>query len=136
MEALEQYLKGLKEQEDKAEKRKEEHKAARQVRANEMREKIKVGTLLHYSWGFEQTQCEFYQVVERKGATIKMRPIAGEEVGERAMHAMSCHYKPVRDSFVGDEVITKRIGPYGIAMDFGTASITREDEKHYCSWYG
>ena len=111
------------------ERRKVEQKAAKVAFAKQ----IEIGTLLHYSWGYDQTQCEYFQVVDKKGQTVAIREIQAKAV-EGSGQGMACRMKPVRDAFVS-EVITKRIGSYGLSMDHGTATPCTEDESHYCSWY-
>lgn len=137
MEKLNEYLQKLKTRQDEVAKEKTRRKTERKAGQEEMKKRIEVGTLLHYSWGWEQTNCDFYHVVQKKGCTVKIRPIGGKEVpGSCGTHGMSCYYRAVKDNFIkGDEVLTKRIGPHGITMDHGSCSITTETEKHYCSWY-
>lgn len=95
---------------------------------------FEVGTLLAYSWGYDQTNVDFYQVVEKKGMTVKIRPIAGRT--KKNSEGFDCNrVMPVKDAFIGEEVITKRITGTSLSMDHGTASITHELESHYCSWY-
>ena len=105
-------------------------------------ETIQVGTLLHYSWGYDQTNCEFFQVVERRGRLVTIRAIEGEYVkGDHRMSGgqdMSCRLRPKRDAFLEGaqaETLTKRIGAHGISMDFGSAHPCLETESFYCSWY-
>src|SRR5678816_519603 len=60
---------------------------------------VKVGDIIHHSWGWEQTQCDYYQVlsVTEHGATIQA--IASETVpGSEGF--MSERQMPVRDKFV------------------------------------
>jgi hypothetical protein len=103
-----------------------------------MSERIQVGTLLHYSWGWEQTNCDFYQVVERRGLLVTIRAIAGREIAGRGGSSMSCYMSAVRDAFLDGhqaETLVKRIGPWGLSMAHGSATPTDEAETHYCSWY-
>lgn len=51
-------------------KRKEEYKASAKLHAQAFLESLKPGVILSDSWGYEQTQVEFYQVVERKGSKV------------------------------------------------------------------
>ena len=100
-----------------------------------MLDEIKPGTLLCNSWGWEQTNVDFYQVIERHGRRVILREIAGRDVGTSSgMSSMSTYMQPVPDSFTG-EPFAKQIGPYGISFKHGGCSITSADSKHYCSWY-
>lgn len=114
-------------------------RAAREAHRQEMLEQIQIGTLLHYAWGWEQTNCEFFQVVERRGQVVTIRRIIGKEVpGSMHSHGMACMLRPAPDAFAGGSIaekLIKRIGPYGITMPYGTATPCREDDEFYCSWY-
>lgn len=121
----------------KASKRlKEEHKAERALRLLEMRKAIKVGTILVYSWGYEQTNIEFFEVVSKtkSGASVTLRRIGSEIVEETG--PMSAKVKPVPGSYLENyEPLKKKITAYGVSFDHGTARPTTEDAGHYASWY-
>lgn len=102
----------------------------------------KVGDLLHYSWGYDQTQCDYFQVVDRTNSTVTIRAIGGKTVDKGpGWSGMSCFYSAVKDSFLSkSEPFIKRVqysenGPGYISMKFGSASLTNETDTHYCSWY-
>lgn len=107
------------------------------VALDEMSAKLQVGTLIHSSWGYDQTNCDFYQVVGRTNSTVKLRKIRGteDEKASKGCAPMACYMRAVKDAFVGDKVITKRIMPHGVSFSFGIGTPTTEDETHYCSWY-
>ena len=84
---------------------------------------VKVGDVFYDSWGYEQTNIDFYQVVALRGKTqIVLRPIhsTGHEIG-----FCSRIVKPMRDSFYeldkyktrlvgrGEETITKTVKNFG-----------------------
>lgn len=48
-----------------------------------------IGDILHYSWGYEQTNCEFYQVVSLKAKAIMVRRISGAMVPDSGCGPMS-----------------------------------------------
>lgn len=108
-------------------------KAEEAAHLAKMMETIQVGTLLHYSWGYDQTQCDYFQVVEKRGRVVILREI-GCEVVPGSEGFMSDRRRPVADKFYG-EPIRKMIGAYGIRMDHGSASPCKADEANYCSWY-
>jgi hypothetical protein len=67
-----------------------------------------VGDILHHSWGYDQTNCDFYQVVEVKAASVVLRKISGRTVpGSEGF--MSESLMPVKDAFVteGTQALTK-----------------------------
>jgi hypothetical protein len=110
---------------------KEEWKQRKKEIKNKEMDSIQVGTLLAYSWGYDQTNVEFYQVVEKKGKTFKMRRITGTRLDEDTYCSMSANVIPNKDQFWGDEIITK----HSLSMQFGCLNPTHEGAKHYSSWY-
>jgi len=103
---------------------------------------VNVGDLFYNSWGYEQTNVDFYQVVSVKSKTAVLRRINGKQVGNSAGSSMSCDVSPVKDSFIEgcrEETITKRIKSYDgkpcFSMECGSLHPTTENSKHYNSWY-
>lgn len=60
--------------------------------------KITVGMIFRNSWGYEQTQVDYYQVVTVKGKSVTIKAIAAESVG--ATSHDSDRVKPVKDAFL------------------------------------
>ena len=101
-----------------------------------MNEAIQVGTVLAYSWGFEQTNVDFYQVTERKGKTVVAVPISCEIKGCDGGSSMSGYATPLPGEFIqGEPSIKKVIGAFGLSMKHGSASPVEPTAKHYVSWY-
>jgi hypothetical protein len=132
-ERIERAITAEKKSADEDEESKASRKNDKAERRAKMKAEIVVGTLLHNSWGYDQTQCDFYQVVEKNGASVMIRPIGGAVV-EGSEGRDCCYYRAVPDSFTGPAV-RKVIGPNGISMEHGSCSVTTPEEKHYCSWY-
>lgn len=68
----------------------------------------KVGDILHHSWGYDQTNCDFYQVVEVKKASVVLRKIGATTVpGSEGF--MSESLMPEKDAFItkGFQALTK-----------------------------
>lgn len=101
----------------------------RQSRLQEVK-KVKVGQLYSYSWGYEQTNVEFYQVIERIGKQFKMRQISRRCVESNGLSSMASYVVPIRDNFIGEPILKS-----SLSMKFGCLSETNDGEKHYCSWY-
>jgi hypothetical protein len=121
----------------KAVDRKEEAKLEKKKAREEAKKSWKVGQILYDSWGYEQTQCDFYQVTEVKGLKIKIRPICSKTVDGSQGHDC-CRVVPVKDSFIeGKEEIIKIVNnPNSIRMNsFSSAYKTTETESHHVSWY-
>lgn len=103
------------------------------------RHDFKPGDVLHYSWGYDQTQCEFYQVTETRGQLVTVREIAQATVPDSELsHGMADYRTPVRDSFIGEPLVKRAQGTAGsegyLSFPHGCASRWNGQPK-YCSWY-
>lgn len=105
----------------------------------------KVGDILCNSWGYDQTNVDFYQIVKTSGKSVWIKRIAGEIVpGSEGF--MSANVKPIKDNFLSDEVMRKTI-QVAVGMDpkkatayipskFGHLSLYDSGDKGvYSSWY-
>lgn len=97
---------------------------------------FKVGDLLCSSWGYDQTNVDFFQVVEVvSGKSIKISEIQGEcseEIG-----FCTAYKKPIVDAFVG-KVMLKRVNHLGYVRinDVCVASRYEKSKKgKMFSWY-
>jgi hypothetical protein len=98
-----------------------------------MRERLQVGTILHHSWGYEQTNCEFYLVVERKAASCTIQRIGCTTVSG-SEGQMSARVRPDPSRIIGKPE-RKIIGPAGVTMGHGHATPCAPESTHYVSWY-
>lgn len=98
---------------------------------------FKVGMILSNSWGYDQTNVDFYQVTRTTPRGVYIRPIGGKSVpGSEGF--MSDKVVPARNQFTGPEqfkpVLTGSDKGY-LAADHGVLSLCDEWETHYQSWY-
>ena len=64
-------------------------------------ELVQVGFIFHYSWGYDQTNNDFYQVIAKKGQFVTIREIGQESVSKGAGYSsMSDFRRPLKDSFI------------------------------------
>lgn len=120
--------------------RKEEAKKARKEATKRAGETVKVGDIFSASWGYEQTNVDYYQVVAKRGQTVDVREIGLKSAGGEG--PMSDYVVPVKDYFISDEVITKRIQgakwdggvPY-LAFDGFNNAYLDSGKPQYRSWY-
>ena len=137
---------------------KEQRKQAKQEARKRFQNPYKVGDILHHSWGYDQTNCDFYQVVEVKKASVVLRPIYAKPV-EGSQGFMSESLMPRKDAFIDscshaltkhDNPITpenpsilKRVGfyvqeddslKYYIPVPYGWCDLG-EGKAEYSSWY-
>ena len=128
------YLERIKADETQRQARLEERKAARTAIVNA----LKIGDVLHYSWGYDQTNCDFFQVVGVTPKGVKIREIAGRQVpsAHDTLHSMACNMEAIPNAFLADApVLTKRLSSAtAVQMDHGTAS-KWDGQPKYCSWY-
>ena len=67
---------------------------------------VNVGDIFRSSWGYEQTNIDYYQVVAVRGRMIDVRPISQLREGNGCPDQGYC--VPVPNSFVGDAVSSYR----------------------------
>ena len=115
--------------EDKKVERKEERK-------NTVAD-IKVGDLYCSSWGYDQTNVDFYQVTEVKGKSFTIKEIASKTVEGSAgdYGGMADRRVAVKDAFL-DETKYPPLTKRSLKLNsYSWLSKTTENEEHYCSWY-
>lgn len=118
-----------------------EYKAAQAAKRSGFKHSFKVGDILHHSWGYDQTNCEFYEVVATTPGTITFREIRQKTApGSEVSHGMAENRLPVPGRFLDDaHDITKRPqyqegGPGFVPMKHGCCSLW-DGRPKYCSWY-
>jgi hypothetical protein len=100
-EKIESFFAGLQAWEDAKTER-------RQTRAT-FAHTLKVGDILENSWGYEQTNIDFYQIVRLVGKqSIVIRPIASKHHAKESSHWLTGYVVPDVDHFTGPEM-TKRV---------------------------
>lgn len=123
---IQQHFEG---QRAKAEAKAERRKAQKQFTTS-----LVVGDLLYTSWGYEQTNVEWFQVTEVKpsGKTVVLREVAREVEDTGFMSGVS---KPLKDAFVG-EPLTKRVRTGdAVSIDNVRSAFKWNGKPKYCSWY-
>lgn len=108
--------------------------------------KIERGTVLAYSWGYGQTQCEFFEVVELtpSGKSARLRKIEARMAdtgGDDGLGPMAGRLLPRPGEFVeGEPTILKRIqrGWRGeeqiVTFDHGVGIPVDPEASQYVSW--
>lgn len=93
---------------------------------------VVVGDILHSSWGYEQTNCDWYQVTELVGKkSVKLREIGANLTYD---HSMSGKSSPVPNQYIGAEQ-TKKYGYYGAKLSsFETARKWDGKSKYWSSY--
>lgn len=130
-EAVNRYKAGA----DRAEKWKASRKAERAAaRASSTNENVELGTIYHGSWGYDQTNNSYYQVVGKFGKLGLVVQEIGHSVEQTGM--MSGESTPAKNCFKGEPF--RRLltcGSDGFSVD-SVVSVRRWNGKpSYDSWY-
>ena len=129
-----EYLENFLVRKEQSKKFQEERKVARAAARKEAIANVKKGDIFVASWGWEQTNVDAYQVVEKKGATVALREIALKSI-EGSEQFMSDRCVPMLNRFIGER-FTKRITGRGINIDdVRHATPAEEGKEFYRSWY-
>jgi hypothetical protein len=122
-----------------------QERKARDRAENAQANPFKLGDVLVNSWGYEQTNVDFYQVVEVTGKSVVLREIGSETVNDNAQglsiptQSMADYRVARRDKFTSDETVTKRVrwssGEPCVSMDHGHCGLW-DGAPEYCSYYG
>lgn len=95
---------------------------------------LRVGSVLFNSWGYEQTNIDWYQVVEVVSAkTVVIRKIARHLIPGEGISDMSGYSTPHVNNFTG-EPMRVRANSHGVSMRHGHGS-PWDGQPRYCSWY-
>ncbi len=108
---------------------------------------VKVGDLFCMSWGYDQTNIEFFQVVRTSANSVWVREIAARSVpGSQGF--MCENVTPVKDSFLensswcgaGNPPTMRRVKVYCDTPHFSfqgryNARPTTTETPHFNSWY-
>ena len=93
-----------------------------------LKHNIKVGDIFYHSWGYEQTNIDFYQVIAVTAKTVSIKEIKGV-VDKYDNSQLRGEIKPLKDSFVDDKTIRKT--PYlldnawNLNFDYGIGRLWR-----------
>jgi|TARA_E500000318_G_C3448181_1_gene167752 hypothetical protein len=82
----------------------------------------KVGDILVSCWGYDQTNVDYYQIVDRTKCMAILQPIGSEYVDT---HCSGSYHSsmPKKDYFIGAPM-KKKVGPYGVSISsFQNASL-------------
>lgn len=85
-----------------------------------MGHQIEVGDVFVYTWGYDQTNVQFFQVLKVSEKTVVVREIETEAVTEEGFMNDRCVAR--RDKFKNEEPLRKLVQADGsLRFDYGTA---------------
>jgi hypothetical protein len=96
---------------------------------------LEVGEILVYSWGYEQTNIEFYQIISTTAKTIVMCEIKSQVTEDKKY--MTADEMPLKDAFIGKPMRKK---PYiwrdriCVNMDYGSCERWDGTPQHSSSY--
>jgi hypothetical protein len=95
---------------------------------------LKVGDILSCSWGYDQTNVDYYQVTRVPGAnTVEIREIKKRSSGEVGF--MTAHCSPEPDAFCGEPMVKRADAGNCVRIaSYAVASMWDGKEDRY-SWY-
>jgi hypothetical protein len=95
-----------------AKRKAEKREAQKLVNASDF---YAAGDIVYSSWGYEQTNVDFFQVVKMTKKTITVKPIAGARVeGSEYSHGMAWNVTAVKDAFIeGGKEMRLTVRPKG-----------------------
>lgn len=109
---------------------KAERKAAQKSARAEFLAQIKAGTILYTSWGYDQTNVDWYQVITVKGCAVTLRPISGSLTENGFMSGTTV---PTPDAFTGEAINKIARGAY-LSVDHSSMWVWDGKPKGV-SWY-
>ena len=112
---------------------KKKYAEKKKAMAAENQDKYEVGEILYSSWGYDQTNIDFYQIVKKTKSMITIQGIGKEYLDTK--YASEDLVKPVKNAFIGKEM-RKKVGPYGVSISsFQNASLW-DGKPKYQTAYG
>jgi hypothetical protein len=116
-----------------------DRKAKEKAEREEWTHDLKVGEILYGSWGYDQTNVEYFEVVEVRGKSVIIRELEQTSISDGTAHSMSDYRMPKPGCYQGAPM--RKIPQKGwkgeVGVRVGHAYCTRWDgKKKYNSWYG
>lgn len=134
-EARDEYINGFIDRWDWNLKERAKQAAIRKAVQAEDRAKLAAycepGAMLYDSWGYEQTQVEFYQVLQRKGFKVLLQEVGHTDIG--ATSSVSCQVIPNMASKIG-EPAWFTIGAWGIKINDSIKLSPYDGKPKHRSW--
>jgi len=96
---------------------------------------VKPGSVFYRSWGYDQTNVDFYVVVSVTPKTVVLQACGSRDVGVDDKLAMATYVVPAPEK-LGDESFRATAVDYrSVRHDGKTYQLTDLTTRHYMSWY-
>ncbi len=109
-------------------------KADRKEGAIKFKAQLKPGVILQGSYGYEQTNQHFYEVIAVKGASVTIRELIHREIEQCSWASAYVVAATGENRFHGEEK-TYRVVGRGIKIHSSMTVTIWDGEKCYSSWY-
>lgn len=109
----------------------EAYRAERQAEARKPHT-LKVGDILHTCWGYDQTNTEFFEVTDVKGATVTLREVAQQRTPTAWLQG-DC--SPVRGEYIGEPIRRRPSASNSVKIDDVRYAWPNERETYSYSEY-
>lgn len=130
----EQKLKSCEKRLIEIEEEKIDRRSSKKIQTEKFKEALKVGDILCDSWGYDQTNVEFYKVISinDKKTKIVIQEMSHDQVGNGESHGMACHVVP--GECYGPK-LEKKITGEGIRLCSSIFLTPWSGNPKYKSWY-
>lgn len=94
---------------------------------------LKVGEILYSSWGYDQTNIDYYEVVEvksKKSVVIQKIACSISDNGSMSGSAL-----PKKGAYCGDKMLKRVSVGNTVRVENGYTASRWDGEPKYCSWY-
>jgi len=143
LERMNEFLEEYISRNEKAAMEREAIKNQKKLASEKFEHQFKIGDILYESWGYEQTNVKYFQIVGFKGKSAILRQIVKNYVKDTSW--ASAMVEPLKDQFIS-EPFMKRISAnvsyngsisYNIKMGdvIGWLYLHKDGQQNYCSWY-
>lgn len=119
------------------ERKKSDRRKARAAENKTIVNPFVVGSIFENSWGYDQTNVDYYQVTRVTPRGVYVRPIGCKSV-VNSQGFMSDQVVPAKDQFTGPEQfkqIRKGSEAGYLSCDHGCMKLVNEEDATYRSWY-
>lgn len=98
---------------------------------------LKIGDILDSSWGYDQTNVDYYQVTRIVGPhTVELREICAESVQDSGYrHGMADRCLPVRDAFKSEPFTKRTSYQNSVSISSYRHASLWDGKDNYRSWY-
>jgi len=98
---------------------------------------FKPGDVIYNSWGYEQTNIDFYEVIRATAKTVLLREIEGKTT---ASGFMSGYIVPAPGAYKSEETTRHHVRQYGnnhfiVLFKYGCGYKYDDGQRLRCSWY-